>query len=271
MKTTLPLLPQLSTHILCAHIHFWDYFCLPALSGLGSAFVIGLLKSIQGKQVQIEELIAWPFGKNGNDSMMVTSYLINHNSRVGKTHWTMSFGQTILCRCLSNLFRQIFWGRFHLYMGALLTRCSSELIWVSCVIVRSQVSLLCILCSQVSNSCISFPVYLKCSRWFPGKICVFHFSDLYLGIFPPDFCYQSCFIFCLWGIPWLNVCDIRGLKRTEPFYSLHVFSFCRRGNPPDCTTAVLPMKWWFETENSILEICIPSAEKILLFLLQIVF
>lgn len=130
---------------------------------------------------------------------------------------------------------------------------------------------LCVLCSQVSNSCISFPVYLKCSRWFPGKICVFRFSDLYLGIFPPDFCYQSCFIFCLWGIPWLNVCDIRGLKRTEPFYSLHVFSFCRRGNPPDCTTAVLPMKWWFETENSILEICISSAEKILLFLLQIVF
>lgn len=111
MKTTLPLLPQLSTHILCAHIHFWDYFCLPDLPGLGSAFVIGLLKFIQGKQAQIEELIAWPFGKNGNDSMMVTSYLINHNSRVGKTHWTMSFGQTILCRCLSNLFRQIFCGR----------------------------------------------------------------------------------------------------------------------------------------------------------------
>lgn len=145
MKTTLPLLPQLSTHILCAHIHFWDYFCLPALSGLGSAFVIGLLKFIQGKQAQIEELIAWPFGKNGNDSMMVTSYLINHNSRVGKTHWTMSFGQTILCRCLSNLFRQIFCGRFHLYMGALLTRCSSELIWVSCVTVRSQVFVFCVL------------------------------------------------------------------------------------------------------------------------------
>lgn len=152
--------------------------------------------------------------------MMVTSYLINHNSRVGKTHWTMSFGQTILGRCLSNLFRQIFWGRFHLYMGALLTRCSSELIWVSCVIVRSQVSLLCVLCSQVSNSCISFPVYLKCSRWFPGKICVFHFSDLYLGIFPPDFCYQSCFIFCLWGIPWLNVCDIRGWR------GLNLFILC---------------------------------------------
>lgn len=171
MKTTLPLLPQLSTQIFCAHSHFWDYFRLPALPGLGSAFVIGLLKSVQGKQAQIEELIAWPSGKNGNDSVMVTSYLINHHSRVGKTHWTMNCDQTILCRCLSNLFRQIFCGRrFHLCMGALLTWCSSELILVSCVTVLSQVSLLCVLGSRVPNSWISFPIYLKCSRWFPGKI-----------------------------------------------------------------------------------------------------
>lgn len=155
-------------------------------------------------------------------------------------------------------------------MGALLTWCSSELIWVRVVTVLTQISLLCGLCSQVPNSCISFPIYLKYSRWFPGKICIFLLffwsTSWHISTW---FWYSKLFYFLLVGNLLAKCVWHHRLEEDWTFLFSATSAIGETLSVIQLQNVANEMVIW--VWNSILEICIFSAEEILLFLFQMVF